>query len=63
MSTLGQGPNPRKNPSSTMEKILLGMDIAEGKRDNLSLVMTLHIIPQGRKNTKVEKDNGENGSV
>ena len=63
MSTLGQGPNPRKNPSSAMGRILIGMDIAEDKRSNLPLVMTFHIIPQGRKNTKVEKDNGENGSV
>ena len=46
-----------------MGKILLGMDIAEDERGNLPSLVTLHIIPQGRKNTKVEKDNGENGSV
>ena len=72
MSTLGQGPSPRKNPSSvmgrkspssTMGRILLGMDIAEDKRGNLPLVVTLHIVPQSRKSTKAEKDNGENGNV
>ena len=63
MSTLCQGPSPRKNPSSAMGRILLGMDIAEDKRGNMPLVVTLHIVPQGRKNTKVEKDNGEKGSV
>ena len=63
MSKLGQGPNPRKNPSSAMGKILLSMDIAEDERGNLPSVVTLHIVPQSRKNTKAEKDNGENGSV
>ena len=72
MSTLGQGPsrrkNPssvmgRKNPSSAMERILLGMDIAEDEKGNLPLVVTLHIVPQSRKSTKAEKDNGENESV
>ena len=46
-----------------MGRILLGMDIAEDKRGNMPLIVTLHIVPQGRKNTKVEKDNGEKGSV
>ena len=63
MSTLGQGPGPRKNPSSAMGKILLDMDIVEGKRGNLPRVVTLHIVSQGRKSTKAEKDNGENRSV
>ena len=63
MSTLGQGPNPRKNPSSAMGRILLGMDIAKDKRGNLPLVVKLHIVPQSRKSTKAEKDNGEKGSV
>lgn len=63
MFTLGQGPSSRKNPSSAMGRILLGMDIAEGKKGNLPPVVTLHIVPQGRKSTKTEKDNGENGSV
>ena len=63
MSTLGQGPNPRKNPSSAIGRILLGMDIAEDKKDNLPLVVTLHIVPQDRKSTKAEKDHGENISV
>ena len=44
-------------------RILLGMDIAEDKRGNLPLVVTLHIVPQSRKSTKVEKDNGENASI
>ena len=69
MSTLGQGPSPRKNPSSVMGRkspssamgrILLGMDIAEDERGNLPLVVTLHIVPQNRKSTKAEKDNKEN---
>ena len=72
MSTLSQGSNPKKNPfsvmgrkspSSAMGRILLGMDIVEDKRGNLPLVVTFHIFPQSRKNTKVEKDIGENGSV
>ena len=63
MSTLGQGPNPRKNPSSAIGRILLGMDIAEDKKDNPPLVVTLHIVPQDRKSTKAEKDNRKNGNV
>ena len=72
MSTLGQGPSSRKNPSSVMGRkssssamgrILLGMDIVEDKRVNLLLVVTLQIVPQSRESTKAEKDNGENGSV
>ena len=63
MSTLGQGPSPKKNPSSAMGRILLGMDVAEDKGGNLLLVMTLHIVPQSRKSTKAEKDNVEKGSV
>ena len=63
MSTLGQGPNPRKNSSSAMGKILLGMDIAEDEIGNLPSVVTLYIVPQSKKSTKAEKDNGENGSV
>ena len=62
MFTLGQGPIPRKTPHRPW-KILLGMDIAEGKRGNIPPVVTLYIVPQGRKNIKAEKDNGENGSV
>ena len=60
---LDQESSPRKNPSSTMRRILLGMDIAEGKRGNLPLVVRLHIVPQDRKITKAEKDTGENRSV
>ena len=64
MSTLGQGFSPRKkNPSSAMGRILLGMDIAEDKRCNLPLVVALHIVPQSKKSTKAKKDNGEIGSV
>ena len=63
MSTLGQGPNPRKNPSSAMGRILLGMDVVEDKGGNLLLVMTLQIIPRNKTSTKVEKDNRENGNV
>ena len=48
-------PRPWKNPPQ--------MDIVEGKRDNRPPVARLQIIPQGRKSTKAEKDNGENGSV
>ena len=53
----------RESPSSAIGRILLGIDIAEDKRGNLPLVVTLHIVSQSRKNTKVEKDSGENGSV
>ena len=63
MPTLGQGPSPRKNLSSAMGRVLLGMDVAEDKGGNLPLVMILHIVPRSKKSTKVEKDNGENGSV
>ena len=63
MSTLSQGSSLRKNPSLAMGKILLGMDIAEDERGNLPLVVTLYIVPQSRKSTKAEKDNGENESV
>ena len=63
MSTLGQGPSPRKNPSSAMGRTLLSMDVAEDKGGNLPLVVTLQIIPRNRKSTKAKKDNGENGNV
>ena len=53
----------KESPSLATGRILLGMDIAEDKRGNLPQVVTLHIIPQSRKSTKAEKDNGENGSV
>ena len=62
MSTLGQGSSPRKNPSA-MGRTLLGMDVAKDKEGNLPLVATLQVIPQNRKSTKAEKDNGENGNV
>ena len=57
MSTLGQEPSPKKNPSSAMGRILLGMDVAEDKGGNLLLAMTLQIIPRNRTSTKVKKDN------
>ena len=63
MSTLGQGPSSRKNPSLAMGRILLGMNVAEDKGGNLPLVVTLQVIPRNRKSTKVEKDNEENGNV
>ena len=63
MSTLGQEPSPRKNPSSAMGRTLLGMDVVEDKGGNLLLVVTLQIIPRNRKSTKAEKDNEENGNV
>ena len=63
ISTLGQGPSPRKNPSSAIERTFLDMDVAEDKGGNLPLVVTLQVTPQNRKSTKAEKDNGENGNV
>ena len=63
MSTLGQGPSLRKNPSSAMGRIFLGMDVAEDKGGNLPLAMTPQIVPRNRKSAKAEKDNGENESV
>ena len=56
MSTLGQGLNPRKNSSSTM-------DVAEDKGSNLLLVVTVQVIPRHRKSTKTEKDNREKRNV
>ena len=63
MSTWGQGPSPRKNPSSTMGRTLLGVVVAEDKGGNLPLVVTFQVILRNRKSTKAEKDNGENGNV
>ena len=63
MSTLGQGPSSRKNPSLAMGRILLGMNVAEDKGGNLPLVVTLQIVSRNRKSAKAEKDNGENRSV
>ena len=63
ISTMGQGPSPRKNPSLAMGRTLLSMDVAEDKRGNLPLVVTLQVIPRNRKSTKVENDNGENGNA
>ena len=63
MSTSGQGPSPRKNPSSAMGRLLLGMNVAEDKGGNVPLVVTLQIAPRNRKSTKTVKDNGENRSV
>ena len=63
MFALGQGPSLRKNPSSAMEIILLGMDVVEDKGDNLPLVVTLQIVPRNMKSTKAEKDKGESESV
>ena len=63
MSTWGQGPSPRKNPSSTMGRTLLGVVVAEDKGGNLPLVVTFQVILRNKKSTKAEKDNGENGNV
>ena len=63
MSTSSQGLSLRKNPSSAMGRILLGMDVAKNKGGNLPLVVTLQIVSRNRKSAKAEKDNGENGSV
>ena len=72
MSMLGQGPSPRKTPSlamgrknssSAIWRILLGMDVVKDKRDNLPLLVTLQIVPRNRKSTKAKKDSGENGNV
>ena len=49
---LGHGKNPPRHGCS------------QGQRGgNLPLVMTIQIIPQYRKSTKAEKDNGKNGNV
>ena len=63
MSTLGQGPSPKKNSSSTMGRLLLGMDVAEDKGGNLPLVVTLQTVLWNRKSVKARKDNRENGSA
>jgi len=57
--TLGQGPSPKKNPSSAMGRTLLGMDVGEDQGGSLPLVMTLQIIPRNSKKTRVEKDSGK----
>ena len=46
-----------------MGRILLGIDVAEDKGDNLPLVVTLYIVPRSRKSTIAEKDNEEKGGV
>lgn len=46
-----------------MWRILLDMDVAENKGDNLLLVAALQIVPRNRKSTKAKKDSGENGNV
>ena len=46
-----------------MRRILLGMDIAEDKGDNLPLVVTHYVVPQSRKSTIAGKDSGEKGGV
>ena len=63
MSTLGQESSPRKNPSSTMGRTLLDIDVVENKGGNLLLEVTLQTIPRNKKSNKTEKDNRENGSV
>ena len=60
---LDLGPSPRKDPSSAMKRILLSMDIAEDKGDNLPLVVTHYVVPQSRKSTIAGKDSGEKGGV
>ena len=54
MSTLGQGPSPKKNLSSIMGRILLGMDVVEDKGGNLPLVVTPQTVPRNRKSVKHE---------
>ena len=61
MSTLGQGPSPRENPSLAIGRILLGMDEAEDKGGNLLLAMTLQIIPRNRTSTKSIKGQQRKG--
>ena len=60
---IGPRDSPRKNPSLAMERIILSMDVAEDKGDNLPLVVTLQIVPWNRKSIKVEKNNEESESV
>ena len=60
---IGPRAQSKENPSSAMEGTLLSMNVAEDKGGNLSLVVTLQVIPQNRNSTKAEKDNGENGNV
>ena len=56
ISTLGQGPNPKKNPS-------LAMDVAEDKGSMLLLRVTFRVIPWKGVSTKTEKDNGKNENI
>ena len=61
--TLGQGPRPRKNPSSAMGKTPPRLGVAEDKGNGLPLRVTLRVIPWNRISTKTEKDNGRNGNI
>ena len=60
ISTLGQGPSPRKNPSSALGRIPHRPSMAKDKGHGLSLREALLVTPWNRKSTKIEKDNGEN---
>ena len=57
MSTLGQGPCLRENPSLAMGRTLLGIGVTKDEGGNLPLIVTLPIIPQSTESTKAEKDN------
>ena len=54
-STLGQGPSPRKNPSSAMGRIPPRPVMTEDKGNGLSLRVALQVTPWNRKSTKTEK--------
>ena len=61
--TLGQGPSPRKNPSSTMGRTPPRSGVAEDKGNDLLLRVTLWVIPWNRISTKTKKDNGRNENI
>ena len=55
MSTLGQGPNPRKNPPRPWKGPFSAVDVAEDRGSNLLLIVTLWVIPRNRKSTKQKR--------
>ena len=61
--TLGQGPNPRKDPSLAMGRAHPRPDMTEDKGNGLSLREVLRVTLWNMKSIKTEKDNGEKGNV
>ena len=61
--TLGQGPSPRKDPSSAMGRAHPRPDMTKDKGNGLSLREVLQVTLWNWKSIKTEKDNKEKGNV